>query len=90
MPVRCVCNGFPVPQGVAKGSLTVGDAVLFLSLLQQLYAPLNYFGTYYRTIQQYMIDMQNMLELLATNPQLQVMPAAQSSSDLLESTVSDL
>ena len=35
-------------QGVSKGTLTVGDAVLFLSLLQQLYAPLNYFGSYYR------------------------------------------
>ena len=35
-------------QGVSQGTLTVGDAVLFLSLLQQLYAPLNYFGSYYR------------------------------------------
>ena len=31
-------------QGVAKGTLTVGDTILFLSLLSQLYAPLNYFG----------------------------------------------
>lgn len=30
-------------QGVANGSLTVGDAVLFVTLIQQLYAPLNYF-----------------------------------------------
>jgi len=31
-------------QGVANGTLTVGDTILFLSLLSQLYAPLNYFG----------------------------------------------
>lgn len=31
-------------QGVASGSLTVGDAVLFVTLIQQLYQPLNYFG----------------------------------------------
>ena len=30
------------------GSLTVGDTVLFLTIMQQLYGPLNYFGTYYR------------------------------------------
>ena len=35
-------------QGAAKGSLTVGDTVLFLTIMQQLYGPLNYFGTYYR------------------------------------------
>ena len=59
-------------QGVADGELTVGDAVLFVTLMQQLYAPLNYFGTYYRTIQQYMIDMENMFDLLASAPQIQV------------------
>lgn len=59
-------------KGVADGELTVGDAVLFVTLMQQLYAPLNYFGTYYRTIQQYMIDMENMFDLLASAPQIQV------------------
>lgn len=33
------------PQGIANGSLTVGDAVLFVTLMQQLYGPLNFFGT---------------------------------------------
>lgn len=32
-------------QGIANGSLTVGDAVLFVTLMQQLYGPLNFFGT---------------------------------------------
>ncbi len=37
--------------------------------LQQLYAPLNYFGNYYRTIQRQLIDCP---ELLATNAGLTV------------------
>mgnify|MGYP001807331395 CR=1 FL=1 len=46
----------PAPAaGVADHSLTVGDSVLFLSLMAQLYGPLNFFGSYYRTIQQYMV-----------------------------------
>lgn len=44
----------------ADGSLTVGDAVLFVTLMTQLYAPLNFFGSYYRMIQQSTIDMENM------------------------------
>ncbi|KAK9835927.1 hypothetical protein WJX84_005950 [Apatococcus fuscideae] len=62
--------------GVAKGKLTVGDAVLFITLMQQLYAPLNYFGTYYRTIQRYMIDMENMFDILAVAPEIQDKPGA--------------
>ena len=38
----CSC----LAQGVAEGRQTVGDAVLFITLMQQLYAPLNYFGSY--------------------------------------------
>lgn len=49
-----------------QGNLTVGDTVLFLTLMAQLYGPLNFFGTYYRVIQQYMIDMENLLQLLDT------------------------
>lgn len=40
--------------------------------MQQLYAPLNYFGSYYRTIQQQLIDMENCFDLLATSPSLTV------------------
>ena len=59
-------------QGVAYGSLTVGDAVLFITMVQQLSAPLNYFGSFYRQIQGYVIDMSNMFDLLATSPSTQV------------------
>ncbi len=51
MPAGLDGRGMPMntyallsPQGVANASLTVGDAVLFVTLIQQLYAPLNYFG----------------------------------------------
>jgi len=57
--------------GVADGSLTVGDAVLFVTLMQQLYAPLNFFGTYYRMIQGAMLDMEGAFDLLSTKPTVQ-------------------
>ncbi|KXZ45248.1 hypothetical protein GPECTOR_56g344 [Gonium pectorale] len=66
-----VCAG-----GVASRELTVGDAVLFLSLMAQLYGPLNFFGSYYRTIQQYMIDMENLLELLSREAGVDDAPTA--------------
>ncbi|EFN52666.1 hypothetical protein CHLNCDRAFT_58798 [Chlorella variabilis] len=62
--------------GIANGSLTVGDAVLFVTLMQQLYGPLNFFGTYYRMIQQAMLDMENMFELLGQHPALADKPGA--------------
>ncbi|KAL6753380.1 mitochondrial half-size ABC transporter [Haematococcus lacustris] len=51
-------------KGVRDGELTVGDVVLFLSLMAQLYGPLNWFGAYYRTISQYVIDLENLFQLL--------------------------
>ena len=36
--------------GVCHGSLTVGDAVLFVTMMNQLYIPLTYFGSYYRQV----------------------------------------
>ena len=42
----------------------MGDFVLFSTYIVQLYAPLNFLGTYYRMIQQSFIDMENMLELM--------------------------
>lgn len=37
-------------RGVAGGTLTVGDAVLFVTMMNQLYVPLTYFGSYYRQV----------------------------------------
>ena len=47
-----------------KHEFTVGDYVLFASYINQLYTPLNWFGTYYRMIQQNFVDMENMFDLL--------------------------
>ena len=41
-------------QEIAEGKLTVGDLVLFLSLMGQLYGPLNYFASLYRRVQKNM------------------------------------
>lgn len=45
------------------GSMSVGDFVLYLSYITQLYGPLNWFGTYYRVIQKNFVDMEKMLDL---------------------------
>ena len=59
-----------------KHQLTVGDYVLFGTYILQLYAPLNYFGTYYRLIQQAFIDMENMLDLLDIKSDVEDLPFA--------------
>lgn len=62
---------------MARGDLTVGDTVLFLTMMAQLYAPLNFFGTYYRIIQQYIIDMENLFDLLDRNSGVNDSPGAE-------------
>ena len=61
---------------VTQGVLNVGDFVLYCTYIVQLYAPLNFFGTYYRMIQQAFIDMENMLDLLDVDPEIQDTPGA--------------
>ncbi|KAF8055403.1 Abcb6 [Scenedesmus sp. PABB004] len=62
--------------GASRGSLTVGDTVLFLTMMSQLYVPLTYFGSYYRQVTKALIDMENMFELLATAPRVTDAPGA--------------
>ncbi|KAK7872158.1 hypothetical protein R5R35_001724 [Gryllus longicercus] len=61
---------------VNKQGLTVGDYVLFVSYIMQLYVPLNWFGTYYRLIQKNFVDMENMLELLKEKKEICDVPDA--------------
>ena len=52
--------------GWSEGRFTVGDVVLVNALLMQLFRPLDFLGTVYRTIQQGMIDMEAMFDLIDT------------------------
>uniref|UniRef100_A0A7R9V3N9 Uncharacterized protein n=1 Tax=Chlamydomonas euryale TaxID=1486919 RepID=A0A7R9V3N9_9CHLO len=67
-----VCLG-----AVSRGEMSVGDTVLYLALMAQLYQPLAFFGMNYRVIQQYMIDMENLLNLLEKQPKVSDAPDAQ-------------
>lgn len=69
-----------VIDGVQKGKLSVGDAVLFISMQAQLYTPLAYFGANYRYIQQQMIDMENLFSLLDKVPEV---ADAEDATDLI-------
>ncbi|XP_056882372.1 ATP-binding cassette sub-family B member 6 isoform X1 [Takifugu flavidus] len=48
---------------VTERKFQVGDFVLFGTYIIQLYTPLNWFGTYYRMIQNSFIDMESMFKL---------------------------
>ncbi|KAK1751902.1 heavy metal tolerance protein [Echria macrotheca] len=53
---------------VSQGTREVGDFTLLLTYLGQLQGPLNFFGTFYRTVQQAMISGERLLELFKIQP----------------------
>ncbi|KAJ3405358.1 ATP-binding cassette sub- B member 6, mitochondrial [Chytriomyces hyalinus] len=61
------CGSLVCADRVVKGELSVGDFVMFIAYILQLYGPLNSFGGYYRMIQQNFVDMESMFDLLNEN-----------------------
>ncbi len=53
---------------VTNGMRTVGDFMVIITYLTQLQGPLNFFGTFYRTIQQAMISGERLLEPFKIQP----------------------
>lgn len=64
-------------RSIQDGRLDVGDFVLFITYLLQLYQPLNWFGTYFRMIQQKFIDMEKLMDLFEESPEVRDLPEAQ-------------
>ncbi|KAK6199828.1 hypothetical protein LQW54_009810 [Pestalotiopsis sp. IQ-011] len=61
---------------VSTGQRKVGDFVALMTYLNQLQGPLNFFGTFYRTVQQAMISGERLLELFKQRPTVVDRPGA--------------
>jgi ATP-binding cassette subfamily B protein len=62
--------------GVAKGTMTVGDLVLVNVYMLQLYMPLHFLGFVYREIKNALADMEKMFRLLDESREVQDAPGA--------------
>ena len=68
---------------VTSGQREVGDFVGLLTYMAQLQGPLNFFGTFYRSIQSAMINSERMLELFKERPSVTDQETAQDLSSCM-------
>ncbi|CAO3673079.1 unnamed protein product [Umbelopsis ramanniana] len=61
---------------VTRGRMSLKEFITFNTYIMQLYTPLNFFGTYYRMIQQNFVDMEKMLDLLEQEQTVKDLPNA--------------
>jgi ATP-binding cassette subfamily B protein len=66
--------------GVAKGTMTLGDLVLVNVFMIQLYMPLHFLGFVYREIRHALADMEKMFSLLHEHREIADAPDAQALS----------
>jgi ABC-type transport system involved in Fe-S cluster assembly fused permease/ATPase subunit len=63
-------------QGVAKGTMTLGDLVLVNAFMIQMFIPLNFLGVVYSQLKHALSDMERMFGLLAEKPEIRDKPNA--------------
>lgn len=75
--IGLLITSFIAAYQVSRAQIPVGKFVVLLTYMQQLQGPLNFLGTFYRTIQQSMINSERLLELFKEKPTVIDTPRAE-------------